>query len=106
MAFAQSRPPWALERPARLADKAVHEAAIGIAQTFSNRSNTFPSGHVAGLLAIALAIVGHAPAAGVVFLVLWASAAVACVVGRYHYIVDAVAGAALAVLVWLIVRAL
>lgn len=106
MAFVQSRPPWALERPARLGDTSVHEAAIGIAQTFSNRSNTFPSGHVAGLLAIALAIVGPAPAAGVAFLVLWASATVACVVGRYHYIVDAVAGAALAVIVWLIVRAL
>jgi membrane-associated phospholipid phosphatase len=106
MAFLQSRPPWALERPPRLADTAVHNAAIEIAQTFSNRSNTFPSGHVAGLLAIALAILGQAPTVGLVFLLLAVSAAIACVVGRYHYIVDAVAGAGVAMIAWMIVRAL
>src|SRR5262252_10740830 len=104
MAFAQSRPPWALERPARLADKAVHEAVIGMAQTFSNRSNTFPSGHVAGLLAIAFAILGPAPVVGLVFLALAVSTAVACVVGRYHYSADAVAGAVVAIVAWVIVR--
>lgn len=106
MAFAQSRPPWALERPARLADKAVHEAVIGMAQTFSNRSNTFPSGHVAGLLAIAFAILGPAPVVGLVFLALAVSTAVACVVGRYHYSADAVAGAVVAIVAWVIVRTL
>jgi membrane-associated phospholipid phosphatase len=97
----QSRPPWAIERPAVLPDRAVHNLASLIVERFSIRANTFPSGHAAGSLAVALAVIGAMPLTGTVLLILAASISLACVVGRYHYIADVVAGAALALLIWL-----
>ena len=41
------------------------------------------------------------PGPGVLLLLLAAAICVACVVGRYHYIVDIVAGAAVAGALWL-----
>ncbi len=96
----QSRPPWLVEHKAALPDRAVHRAASWMVEAFTIRANTFPSGHVAGSLAVAFALLGPLPAVGAVFLLLALSIAVACVVGRYHYVVDAVAGAALAIAVW------
>jgi membrane-associated phospholipid phosphatase len=103
LAFVQTRPPWAVERKPVLADKAVHDLAARMVQRFTIRVNTFPSGHVAGSLAVALALVGPMPLAGAALLVLAAAIAVACSVGRYHYVVDAVAGALLATALWLVV---
>jgi membrane-associated phospholipid phosphatase len=40
---------------------------------------------------------------GTVFLALAASVSIACIVGRYHYVVDVVAGALLAAGVWVAV---
>ena len=40
-----------------------------------------------------------------IVLLLAASISVACVVGRYHYVVDALAGGALALVIWGIVNA-
>ena len=97
----QSRPPWALERPAVLPDRAVHDFASLIVERFSIQANTFPSGHAAGSLAVALAVVGTLPWTGAVFMVVALSISIACVVGRYHYVVDVVAGAMLALLIWL-----
>ena len=95
----QTRPPWVLEpRPVlpdgsvrRLASYMVRHATIGV--------NTFPSGHVAVSLAAAAAMTSLPVASGVM-LVLAVSISVACVVGRYHYTVDVIAGVALAGLVW------
>jgi membrane-associated phospholipid phosphatase len=70
-------------------------------QHLTIRVNTFPSGHAAGSLAVALAVVGAMPASGVLLLVLALAICVACVVGRYHYIVDVLAGAAVAIALWL-----
>jgi membrane-associated phospholipid phosphatase len=64
------------------------------------RVNTFPSGHVAVSLAVAIAVAGVMPAVGAVLFLIAISIAVACVVGRYHYAMDVVAGAALAAVVW------
>jgi membrane-associated phospholipid phosphatase len=100
LSLVQSRPPWLVEQKAALADRAVHRAASRMVEAFTIRANTFPSGHVAGSLAVAFALLGPLPAAGAVFLLLALSITVACVVGRYHYVVDAVAGAALAIAVW------
>lgn len=100
LSLIQSRPPWLVEQKAALPDRAVHRAASRMVETFTIRANTFPSGHVAGSLAVAFALLGPLPAAGAVFLFFALSIAVACVVGRYHYVVDAVAGAALAIAVW------
>jgi len=106
LAFVQSRPPWALERPPALPDSTIHTAAAHIVREFTTGANTFPSGHVAGSFAIALALLPVEPMAGGLFLVFAASIALACVIGRYHYVVDLLAGALLAVvaaaLVWAI----
>jgi len=53
----------------------------------------FPSGHVAAVTAMALAIRAYLPRAGAVFIVLAVSIAAATVYGRYHYAADAMAGA-------------
>jgi membrane-associated phospholipid phosphatase len=100
LAIIQTRPPWAIERPSRLPDQSVHRFASYFTQQFTIRVNTFPSGHVAGSLAVALAVLTALPAAGAVFLILAISIAIATVAGRYHYVVDVVAGALLAASIW------
>ncbi len=96
----QTRPPWMLERPPQLAARAVHRLATSMVEHATIRVNTFPSGHVAVSCAIAAAVARSMPAAGVVLFVLAGSISVACVVGRYHYVVDVLAGALLAAAVW------
>jgi membrane-associated phospholipid phosphatase len=64
---------------------------------YSVQACIFPSGHVAAVTAVALALRRHAPRVGAVFMFLAASIAVATVYGRYHYAVDALAGALVAV---------
>lgn len=101
LAFIQTRPPWALERKPELADPAIHRLAVRMVQHLTIRVNTFPSGHAAGSLAVALAIVGVLPWAGSGLLILAAGICVACVVGRYHYVADVAAGAAVAFVLWM-----
>ena len=101
LAFIQTRPPWALERKPELADPAIHRLASRMVQHLTIRVNTFPSGHAAGSLAVALAIVGALPWTGMLLLALAAAICVACVVGRYHYIVDVAAGAGVGLALWL-----
>ena len=60
---------------------------------YSVQACIFPSGHVAAVTAVALAVRKHAPRFGALFLFLAASVALATVYGRYHYAADAVAGA-------------
>ena len=99
----QSRPPWMTERKAVLSDRAVHRAASLMVENLTIRANTFPSGHVAGSLAVALAVAGVMPWAGLVLLALAASISAACVVGRYHYVIDVFAGVALTLAIWIAV---
>lgn len=103
LAFVQTRPPWALERKPVLADRAVHELAALMVERFTIRVNTFPSGHVAGSLAVALAVGGAMPWAGLAFGAVAVIVAIACIVGRYHYVIDVVAGALLAIALWFVV---
>ena len=105
LAIVQTRPPWLVERKAVLADRAVHRAAAAMVERLTIHANTFPSGHVAGSLAVAFALLDPVPSLAAAALLLALSIAVATVVGRYHYVMDGVAGAALAVAVWTIVRA-
>jgi membrane-associated phospholipid phosphatase len=100
LSFFQTRPPWMIERAPKLAARSFHRLASFLVENATIRANTFPSGHVAASFAIALAVAGAMPVAGGVLFVLAASIAVACVVGRYHYVVDVAAGLALAGLVW------
>jgi membrane-associated phospholipid phosphatase len=59
--------------------------------------NTFPSAHVASTVGASLVLIHLLPVAGLVFLVISASIAVGAVVGRYHYALDVIFGAALSV---------
>jgi hypothetical protein len=95
LVFLQTRPPWALERKPVLSDPAIHDLATRMVKTFTIRANTFPSGHVAGSLAVAIAVGEVMPMVGAVIFVLALIITVATIAGRYHYIVDAFAGVAL-----------
>ena len=91
----QTRPPWAIEKPAVLAASRLHALASRVVKGATTGVNTFPSGHVAVTIAVAGAVISSLPGVGVVLLLCAASIAVACVVGRYHYTIDVLAGAAL-----------
>lgn len=63
--------------------------------------NTFPSAHVSASLAVSLVMLHHVPLAGGIFLWISASIAAGAVAGRYHYLLDALTGAVVAVLSFL-----
>ena len=99
----QTRPPRAIEAGAPAAASVLRQANLLVLSRGSIQVNTFPSGHAAGSVATALAVADVLPAAGAVFGI-WALAIViGSVVGRYHYVADSVLGAAVAIVVWLIV---
>jgi len=91
----QTRPPWAIEKPAVLAASRLHALASRVVKGATTGVNTFPSGHVAVTIAVACGVASSLPGVGVILFLCAASIAVACVVGRYHYTVDVLAGAAL-----------
>ena len=104
----QTRPPRVLEPEGaidrrglfmrRMNSLQVNSVSIGV--------NTFPSGHVAGSLATAIAVSEVIPGLTPWLLAVVAAIAIAAVLGRYHYFIDAVAGAAWTVVAWLVVRSL
>ena len=61
---------------------------------------SFPSAHVASAFAIALVLLRYAPPIGVVFLVIAVLISLGAVVGRYHYALDVLLGAATALAVF------
>lgn len=95
LAVFQTRPPWVIEQPAVLAASRLHRLASFVVKNATTGVNTFPSGHVAVTIAVALGVISSLPAVGIGLLICAASIAVACVVGRYHYAVDVFAGALL-----------
>jgi len=99
-----TRPPRAIEgAPVRSPGfvKRLNLRVLGVA---SVQLNTFPSGHAAASLATALAVGACLPLAGLPLGLLALAIAIGSVVGRYHYAADALAGAALAILGFLISR--
>lgn len=104
----RSRPPRTLEGPGAIARRrpllrVLNEAILDRA---SVQANTIPSGHVAGAVAAGLALMSVSPWVGGLLLAAAGLIAVAAVAGRYHYVVDCVAGASVAVAVWLAVSAM
>jgi membrane-associated phospholipid phosphatase len=105
--------PWIQTRPPRVIEPA---GAIEHRKLFMRRMNrlqvdavsigvnTFPSGHVAGSLATAIAVSEVMPALTPWLLGVVAAISIAAVLGRYHYFIDAVAGAVLTLVAWLVVR--
>ncbi len=102
----QTRPPWALEPAPALDDRPVHRAALLFVRHGTIGANTFPSGHTAVSFAIAIALLPILPVASAIGFALALTIAVACVVGRYHYAVDVLAGVALALVVCALAAAL
>ena len=101
LAFIQTRPPWALERKPQLADPAIHRLAAQMVQHLTIRREHLSERPRRRL---ARGRAGRRRRAAVdrrLLLALAAGICVACVVGRYHYIVDVVAGAAVALALWL-----
>jgi membrane-associated phospholipid phosphatase len=74
---------------------------LGVA---SVQLNTFPSGHAAASLATALAVGARLPLVGLSLGLLALAIALGSVAGRYHYAADALTGAGLAFLAFVISR--
>jgi membrane-associated phospholipid phosphatase len=91
-----SRPPWLVERLDPDRAQGIRKAGLLWVRRTSHCANTFPSGHTAGSLTIALAVMPFAPVPGILLLAVAVGIAIGCVAGRYHYAIDVVAGAALA----------
>ncbi|HEX7084730.1 MAG TPA: phosphatase PAP2 family protein [Vicinamibacterales bacterium] len=66
-----------------------------VLRTFSNRWNTFPSGHASAAAAVAALLWRVESPRTPAFVLLAAGIALGAVRGRYHYLADSVAGAAL-----------
>ena len=91
--------PWLVSRPPRRLEEAespisaMRSINVRLLDRFSHGWNTFPSGHVSIAIAAALSTMSVAPRAGSAFLVVAVGILAGAVSGRYHYAIDAVAGA-------------
>ena len=101
----QTRPPWALEAPRASDAVGFRRFSLLWVRRTSICVNTFPSGHAAGSLAVALGVLPAAPVSAAVLAAMALTIAVASVVGRYHYVLDAITGVVLALVVWAAVSA-
>jgi hypothetical protein len=99
-------------RPPRLSEPSLGQPAVPSAVRrlnlfvlglFSNHWNTFPSGHVAGAWATALAVGSVLPVGGAVLAALATGITLGSVSGRYHYMADAAAGILVALVTCLLV---
>ncbi len=97
--FLRSRPPRALEVPGVMAQRAPRLRWLNttILDRASVQANTIPSGHVAGAVAAALAVMSVSTAAGWILMGMAVAIAASAIAGRYHYAVDCVLGAMVAV---------
>jgi hypothetical protein len=103
--------PWVPTRPPRALESgdpwpsSVRRFNLRVLGATSIQVNTFPSGHAAEALAAALLVAGaHPLVVGLMFLAAVGVAAGA-VLGRYHYLIDAAVGWAVALAVFLVVMA-
>jgi hypothetical protein len=100
----RSRPPRALETPGVVARRApvLRRINAAVLDRASVQANTLPSGHVAGAVAAALAATSVSTPLAAVLFVAAAGIATGAVAGRYHYVVDCVAGALVAGVVFVL----
>jgi membrane-associated phospholipid phosphatase len=103
----QSRTPLALGDHTDIDQRKllVRRLNLQIARRASIQVCTIPSGHAAGAVAIALALAAVSSWAAAIVAVLAAGIGLGSVTGRYHFAIDVIAGAGLAVVAWLIVGA-
>ena len=90
--------PWLVSRPPRLFINSpaprpgVASFNSSVVRAVSHQLNTFPSGHVAVAVAIALAVLPVWRLAGIVFGIIAVGIAAGAAVARYHYGIDVVVG--------------
>ena len=96
-----TRAPRAIEPERGGMRSSIRNWNLAVLNRASVQWNTFPSGHTAASLATALAVGNYSPLAGIILGLVALSIAAGSVVGRYHYAADALAGAAVAVLAFL-----
>jgi membrane-associated phospholipid phosphatase len=103
----QTRPPRTLETDGAIDRRPLLLRRLNrfMVRTTSIQVNTFPSGHVAGSLATAIAVSEVLPSLAPWMLGAAILISVATVIGRYHYAADAVAGALLTLVAWAAVSA-
>lgn len=91
--------PWLVSRPPRLFSNTsaprpgVASFNSSVVRAVSHQLNTFPSGHVAVAVALALAVLPVSRLAGVAFGIIAVGIAAGAAAGRYHYGIDVVVGA-------------
>jgi hypothetical protein len=101
----QTRPPRAIEPTLETgAGDALRRLNLAVLQRGSIQVNTLPSAHAAGAIALALVMVDALSMLGGVFLAVAIGITIATVLGRYHYLVDAVLGVLVGVSAWLLMR--
>ena len=99
--------PWLISRPPRMlhgveATRGIRGINQFVLARASHGLNTFPSGHVAVSLAAALEVFAVSRPPGIALVAIAAAIAAGAVVGRYHYGLDVLVGAALGIIVsWL-----
>jgi membrane-associated phospholipid phosphatase len=100
----QARPPWAIEGLRAADGQRVRRFSLSWVNRTTIHANTFPSGHASASLAVALGLIAAAPPVAAVFGALAVSIAVASVVGRFHYAIDAIVGLLFAVAAWAVLE--
>ena len=103
--FIQTMPPRAFEEPwlEPLPASAVRRFNLWILRNASIHANTFPSAHVAASTACALVLTRLAPLpVAAVFIALAVGIAFGTFIGRYHFAADAISGALVAILVFIL----
>jgi membrane-associated phospholipid phosphatase len=98
--FVQTLPPRAIEdrEPWKPGRTGMRKVNLFVLRQASIQANTFPSGHVAASVAVALELWAHTAPVGIAFAVIAASIAAGAFFGRYHYAVDVIIGAVLALI--------
>lgn len=97
----QTRPPRALE-PGDPWSSSLRRFNLRLLGATSIQVNTFPSGHAAEALVAALMVVGGPPPIVVLMFLAAVAVSAGAVLGRYHYLVDALAGWVVALVVFVV----
>jgi membrane-associated phospholipid phosphatase len=92
--------------PGGTADSVLRQLNSWVLGRYSVQACIFPSGHVAGAVATALAVRAERPRLGIVFVFAAAMIAASTFYGRYHYGADAAAGALVGVAAFIAARSL
>ena len=101
--FVPAMPPRLVEgvgTNSALSGNDVRKLNLEVLNRGSIQAITFPSAHVASTMAAALVVMRFLPLPGAIFLAIAVSIAIGAFLGRYHYFLDVVTGAAEAAIVF------